>query len=161
MPDDLAAGILAAHRQLNAAVPQASPFSVAVRSSATAEDLKPSLKQGRYPILQKKTGEKEKTLVYDTTLTINLKTPMDVILRTSDFKTDEYAHPTNVKVMTPFCRTVEEGKKVIEVMKDNGLQQHVDDLAQLTLGSDRDSSLVAPLFSEQNKAERRPVTELS
>ena len=28
---------------------------------------------------------------------------------------------TNVKVMIPFCRTVEEGKKVIDVMKKYGL----------------------------------------
>lgn len=30
---------------------------------------------------------------------------------------------TNVKLMIPFCRTVEEGKKVIEVMNENGLKQ--------------------------------------
>ena len=30
---------------------------------------------------------------------------------------------TNVKVMIPFCRTVEEGKRVIEVMKKYGLEQ--------------------------------------
>jgi pyruvate,water dikinase len=30
---------------------------------------------------------------------------------------------TNLKVMVPFCRTVEEGKKVIEVMSKNGLKQ--------------------------------------
>lgn len=30
---------------------------------------------------------------------------------------------TNIKVMIPFCRTVEEGKKVIEVMKKYGLTQ--------------------------------------
>jgi pyruvate,water dikinase len=30
---------------------------------------------------------------------------------------------TNVKVMVPFCRTPEEGKKVIEVMKEFGLKQ--------------------------------------
>jgi len=28
---------------------------------------------------------------------------------------------TNIKLMIPFCRTVEEGKKVIEVMKNNGI----------------------------------------
>lgn len=33
---------------------------------------------------------------------------------------------TNVKVMIPFCRTVEEGKKVIEVMKANGLNRETD-----------------------------------
>lgn len=30
---------------------------------------------------------------------------------------------TNVKLMIPFCRTVEEGKHVVEVMKENGLVQ--------------------------------------
>jgi pyruvate,water dikinase len=30
---------------------------------------------------------------------------------------------TNVKPMVPFCRTVEEGKRVIEVMRDNGIIQ--------------------------------------
>lgn len=29
----------------------------------------------------------------------------------------------NVQVMIPFCRTIEEGKKVIEIMKQNGLSQ--------------------------------------
>jgi pyruvate,water dikinase len=97
--------------------------------------------------------------------------PKDVIVRTSDFKTNEYANLlggtqfepheenpmigfrgasryyndlyrpgfklecgalkkvrdemgfTNVKVMIPFCRTVEEGKKVIAEMAQNGLVQ--------------------------------------
>jgi len=34
----------------------------------------------------------------------------------------------NVKVMVPFCRTVEEGKKVIEVMEKYGLKQGHDGL---------------------------------
>ena len=102
--------------------------------------------------------------------------PKPVIVRTSDFKTNEYArllggkefepeeenpmlgfrgasryyHPGyadgfalecaalarvrkdmglfNVKVMIPFCRTVEEGKKVIETMRTNGLAQGKDGL---------------------------------
>ena len=97
--------------------------------------------------------------------------PKPVIVRTSDFKTNEYArllggsefepveeNPmlgfrgasryydpryaegfalecaallrvrndmglTNVKIMIPFCRTVEEGKRVIEVMSQHGLKQ--------------------------------------
>jgi pyruvate,water dikinase len=36
---------------------------------------------------------------------------------------------TNVKVMIPFCRTVEEGKKVIATMRANGLVQGQDGLA--------------------------------
>ena len=158
--------------------------------------------------------------------------PKEVIVRMSDFKTNEYANLiggknfepkeenpmlgfrgasryyndlykegfklecqaikrvredmglTNVKVMIPFCRTVEEGKKVIEVMQGNGLKQGENgleiyvmaeipsnvilaeqfaevfdgfsigsnDLTQLTLGIDRDSSIISDLFSEQNAA---------
>jgi pyruvate,water dikinase len=100
--------------------------------------------------------------------------PKDVIVRMSDFKTNEYANLvggaqfepkeenpmlgfrgasryyseqykdgfkleceaiktvreamglTNVKVMIPFCRTLEEANKVIEVMKENGLDRDKD-----------------------------------
>jgi pyruvate,water dikinase len=34
----------------------------------------------------------------------------------------------NVKVMIPFCRTIDEGNKVIAVMKKYGLEQGVNDL---------------------------------
>lgn len=159
--------------------------------------------------------------------------PGDVIVRMSDFKTNEYAnliggkeyepeeenpmigfrgasryyHPlyqegfaleceaikrvrkgmgfVNLKVMIPFCRTVEEGKKVIQEMKKNGLDRKTDpdleiylmveipsnvlleeafsedfdgfsigsnDLTQLTLGIDRDSSIIAGSFNERNPA---------
>jgi pyruvate,water dikinase len=158
--------------------------------------------------------------------------PKDVIVRMSDFKTNEYAdllggaqfepkeenpmlgfrgasryyHPLykdgfrleclamrkvrremglkNVKLMIPFCRTVEEGRKVVDLMAEYGLERGDDgleiyvmveipsnvlmleefagvfdgfsigsnDLTQLTLGLDRDSTLVAPLFTEQNPA---------
>jgi pyruvate,water dikinase len=102
--------------------------------------------------------------------------PNDVIVRMTDFKTNEYANLiggkefepeeanpmlgfrgasryyndaykegfgleckamkvvreemglTNVKLMIPFCRTVEEGKKVIEIMKANGLRQGENEL---------------------------------
>ncbi len=163
--------------------------------------------------------------------------PKDVIVRMSDFKTNEYANLlggkdfepeeenpmigfrgasryynplykegfrleceamkvvrnemglTNVKLMIPFCRTVEEGVKVIDVMRefglsrgDNGLEIYVmaeipsnviqaedfgeifdgfsigsNDLTQLTLGIDRDSALVADLFSEKNKAAKEMI----
>ncbi len=164
--------------------------------------------------------------------------PKDVIVRMSDFKTNEYANLlggknfepkeenpmigfrgasryyndlykpgfkleceaiktvrekmglTNVKVMIPFCRTVEEGKKVIAVMEESGLDRRKDssleiyvmaeipsnvlqaedfavlfdgfsigsnDLTQLTLGIDRDSALVANLFSELNKSAKMMI----
>ncbi len=164
--------------------------------------------------------------------------PKDVIVRMSDFKTNEYANLiggkgfepheenpmlgfrgasryyndlykegfrleceaikkvreemglTNVKVMIPFCRTVEEGKKVIEVMTQNGLDRKTDktlhiymmaeipsnvllaeefaklfdgfsigsnDLTQLTLGIDRDSTIISNLFNEQNPAAKMMI----
>jgi len=99
---------------------------------------------------------------------------------------------TNIKVMVPFCRTPEEGKKVIELMKkfglvqgENGLEIYVmceipsnvvcadefaeifdgfsigsNDLTQLTLGLDRDSSLVAHIYDERNLAVKRLVKQV-
>lgn len=158
--------------------------------------------------------------------------PKDVIVRMSDFKTNEYANLIggeifepkeenpmlgfrgasryynnlykegfrlecsaikkvrnemgfeNVKVMIPFCRTVDEGKKVIDIMKNYGLEQGINnleiyvmaeipsnvilaeefgnlfdgfsigsnDLTQLVLGIDRDSTIINNLFTEQNEA---------
>jgi pyruvate, water dikinase len=99
---------------------------------------------------------------------------------------------TNVVVMIPFCRTVNELHKVYEVMESYGLKrgenelevylmaeipsnillaeefaQHIDgfsigsnDLTQLTLGLDRDSSLVAHLYDERNSAVKRLIKQL-
>lgn len=158
--------------------------------------------------------------------------PNPVIVRLSDFKTNEYAHLlggtqfepreenpmlgfrgasryyspryregfdlecqalrrlreemgfTNVVVMVPFCRTPGEADQVLAVMAENGLvrgerglQVYVmceipsnvilaaefaarfdgfsigsNDLTQLTLGVERDSELLAPLFSERDAA---------
>ena len=167
--------------------------------------------------------------------------PKDVIVRMSDFKSNEYANLvggkefepveenpmlafrgasryysplykpgfrleceairqvryemglTNVKVMIPFCRTPEEGEKVIKTMKEFGLDRTIDpaleiyvmaeipsnvllagefaklfdgfsigsnDLTQLTLGIDRDSSLVADLFDEKNAAARMMIATM-
>ncbi len=98
----------------------------------------------------------------------------------------------NVKVMVPFCRTPEEGEKVLKVMEEYGLKkgenglevyvmceipanvvladqfsQHFDgfsigsnDLTQLTLGLDRDSSLVAHLYDERNEAVKRLIAQV-
>ncbi len=99
---------------------------------------------------------------------------------------------TNVKVMVPFCRTPEEGKKVLEVMEEfglrrgeNGLEVYVmcelpsnvvladqfseyfdgfsigsNDLTQLTLGLDRDSSLIAHIYDERNEAVKRLIAQV-
>lgn len=98
----------------------------------------------------------------------------------------------NTIVMIPFCRTPAEADRVLEVMAVNGLQrgvnalevyvmgeipanvmlaaefaQHFDgfsigsnDLTQLTLGIDRDSERLAPLFDERNEAVRSLIGEL-
>ena len=161
--------------------------------------------------------------------------PNDVIVRFSDFKTNEYAslvggslyepienNPMlgwrgasryydekfkpafgleckaikkvreelglkNVKVMIPFCRTPEEGIKVIKTMEEFGLKREdieiyvmcelpsnvvlaekfakifdgfsigSNDLTQLVLGIDRDSNLVAHLFDERNDAVKKMI----
>ncbi len=99
---------------------------------------------------------------------------------------------TNAWVMIPFVRTLDEGRKVVEVLAENGLKQghRVDedqglkiimmcelpsnalladefldifdgfsigsnDLTQLTLGLDRDSSIVAHLFDERDAAVKK------
>jgi pyruvate,water dikinase len=93
----------------------------------------------------------------------------------------------NVWVMIPFVRTLDEGRKVIEVLRSNGLVQGENDLkvimmcevpsnalladefldifdgfsigsndlTQLTLGLDRDSSIVANLFDERDPAVKK------
>jgi pyruvate,water dikinase len=163
--------------------------------------------------------------------------PKPVIVRLSDFKTNEYAHLlggqqfepvednpmigwrgasryyhdryregfalecramkmvreemglTNTILMIPFCRTVDEGRAVLAEMAKHGLERGKNrlevyvmceipsnviladeffqifdgfsigsnDLTQLTLGVDRDSGLLAPLFDERNEAVRRMI----
>ncbi len=158
--------------------------------------------------------------------------PKPVIVRLSDFKSNEYAHLVggekfepkeenpmlgfrgasrytsssfaqcfaleceamlkvrnqmgldNVQIMIPFVRTLDEAKEVVEVLARNGLERGKDglklimmceipsnailadkflqyfdgfsigsnDLTQLTLGLDRDSSLVANRFDERDPA---------
>jgi len=94
---------------------------------------------------------------------------------------------TNVWIMIPFVLTLDEGRKVIEVLRKNGLVQGENDLkvimmcevpsnalmadefldifdgfsigsndlTQLTLGLDRDSSIVANLFDERDPAVKK------
>lgn len=91
---------------------------------------------------------------------------------------------TNIKVMIPFCRSPEEGEKVLLEMKkhglvrgENGLEIYVmselpsnvlraeafgkifdgfsigsNDLTQMVLGVDRDSSVISHLFDERDPA---------
>lgn len=96
----------------------------------------------------------------------------------------------NVRIMIPFTRTPEEGKKVVGIMNEAGLTQGVNgleiyamceipanviladeflkvfdgysigsnDLTQLTLGVDRESSYVAHIFDERNEAVKRMLS---
>ncbi len=93
----------------------------------------------------------------------------------------------NAWVMIPFVRTLDEGRRVVEVLAENGLKQGENglkiimmcevpsnalladefldifdgfsigsnDLTQLTLGLDRDSSIVAKLFDERDPAVKK------
>jgi len=99
---------------------------------------------------------------------------------------------TNLKLMIPFCRTVSEGRDVLNQMAkfglhrgENGLEVYVmaeipsnilrahdfaqlfdgfsigsNDLTQLTLGVDRDSSTVQGLFNENDPAVRDLIAML-
>ena len=55
---------------------------------------------------------------------------------------------TNVKVMVPFCRTVEEGRKVIKVMAENGLKQHVNGLEVYVMCEVPSNVILADQFAE-------------
>jgi pyruvate,water dikinase len=99
---------------------------------------------------------------------------------------------TNVVLMVPFCRTLEEADRVLAAMAEaglvrgrNGLEVYVmaeipsnivlaedfadrfdgfsigsNDLTQLTLGVDRDSAALAPLFDERNPAVTTSIEQL-
>jgi len=98
----------------------------------------------------------------------------------------------NVLIMIPFCRTLEEADRVIEALKENGLKRGdkglevyvmceipsnviladefakrfdgfsigSNDLTQLVLGVDRDSSQLASIFDEKDEAVKRMVAEV-
>jgi pyruvate,water dikinase len=122
--------------------------------------------------------------------------PKDVIVRMSDFKTNEYANLiggkdfepheenpmigfrgasryynelyrdgfrleceairrvrddmglTNVKVMIPFCRTIDEGNKVIAVMKRYGLEQGVNNLEVYVMAEIPSNVVLADKFAK-------------
>ncbi|MFA6466600.1 MAG: phosphoenolpyruvate synthase [Patescibacteria group bacterium] len=122
--------------------------------------------------------------------------PKDVIIRLSDFKSNEYAsliggaqfepeerNPmigwrgasryyspkylpafvleckalvkvrkemglNNLKIMVPFCRTVEEGKKVLKIMADNGLKRGVDGLEVYVMCEIPSNVILADKFCE-------------
>ncbi|MEF8847284.1 MAG: phosphoenolpyruvate synthase [Candidatus Paceibacterota bacterium] len=96
----------------------------------------------------------------------------------------------NVDVMVPFCRTVEEGKEVIEVMEGAGLSQEelnvyvmcevpsnviladefldvfdgmsigTNDLTQLSLGMDRDNAKIAGITDERDPTIKKMLSKV-
>jgi pyruvate,water dikinase len=97
---------------------------------------------------------------------------------------------TNVEIMIPFVRTLDEAKAVVDALAENGLKRGEDglrlimmcelpsnavlaeefleyfdgfsigsnDMTQLTLGLDRDSSLIAQSFDERNPAVKKMLS---
>lgn len=55
---------------------------------------------------------------------------------------------TNVKLMIPFCRTPEEGKKVIKIMEEYGLKQHDNGLEIYVMAEIPANILLAEQFAE-------------
>jgi pyruvate,water dikinase len=55
---------------------------------------------------------------------------------------------TNIKVMVPFCRTVEESKKVIAVMKQGGLKQGKDGLEIYVMCEIPSDVILAEMFAD-------------
>ena len=55
---------------------------------------------------------------------------------------------TNVKVMIPFCRTVEEGRKVLQVMNDFGLEQGGNGLQVYVMAEIPSNVLLADQFAD-------------
>ncbi|MDC6389065.1 phosphoenolpyruvate synthase [Maribacter sp. PR1] len=54
----------------------------------------------------------------------------------------------NLKVMVPFCRTVEEGKKVLKVMEDNGLKRSENGLEVYTMVEIPSNVILAEEFAK-------------
>ncbi len=93
----------------------------------------------------------------------------------------------NIKIMIPFCRTVEEAEKTLKIIQSEKISAEVgvmaeipsnvllakdfarhfkffsvgsNDLTQLTLGIDRDNLTLAKEFDERNEAVKKLITEL-
>ena len=55
---------------------------------------------------------------------------------------------TNVWVMVPFVRTVEEGRQVVELLADNGLERGVNDLTVIMMCEVPSNAILADAFLE-------------
>ncbi|WNH13102.1 phosphoenolpyruvate synthase [Thalassobellus suaedae] len=63
-------------------------------------------------------------------------------------KVREHMGLTNLKVMIPFCRTLEEGKKVVATMAENGLKQNENGLEIYTMVEIPSNVILAEKFAE-------------
>ena len=93
----------------------------------------------------------------------------------------------NIKLMVPFCRTIDEAERTLKIVADEKVHAEVgamaeipsnviiadqfskhfkffsigsNDLTQLTLGIDRDSTMLAKEFDERNDAVKRLIEQL-
>ena len=55
---------------------------------------------------------------------------------------------TNLKIMIPFCRTLEEGKKVVDTMAENGLKQSENGLEIYTMVEIPSNVILAEKFAQ-------------
>lgn len=63
-------------------------------------------------------------------------------------KVREHMGLTNLKVMVPFCRTLDEGKKVVAVMAENGLKRGDNNLEIYTMVEIPSNVILAEQFAE-------------
>ena len=54
----------------------------------------------------------------------------------------------NLKIMVPFCRTIEEGKKVLKILADNGLKRGVDGLEVYVMCEIPSNVILADQFAQ-------------
>ncbi len=54
----------------------------------------------------------------------------------------------NITVMVPFCRTIEEGEKVVKIMKEEGLKERGDDLKTIVMCEIPSNVILAEKFLE-------------
>ena len=84
-------------------------------------------------------------------VTLLLQSDLSGWYRYADGKTPESfraAAMTNIKPMVPFCRTPEEGKKVIEIMNEHGLKQGENNLEVYVMCEVPSNVVVADQFAD-------------
>ena len=126
---------------------------------------KPTLKQGYRPILEKRLGSKEIKMIYEiggTKLTKNVQVPEseqrkyaindEEILQLARWACIIEDHYSEVRgqytPMIPFCRTPDEGRKVLAEMEKHGLKRGENDLQVYVMCEIPSNVILADQFSE-------------